>query len=336
MPTMSQDTVKTLPMCSRSTMSLEEIREEMLQIKPDLEEFAGGWASINNEQSCLGLAGVTPPESAPVIRPETDLLPQMLMARFYYWEPLQTGLNDRPELDPHSFRRLTAIDVMITKPSEDLVGLLFSTRNRQSLSRRKGILTSLTAILQRKDHSVKIDRMESFLKLKDEEIFLWLTVQNRDAPQLTSNISLDKIQGISSCDISRRTAELKAGVDFERANFLTAVAEKDTLGPMDLCLVERLEEENYSYEMVLHIDGGFEIRKRNLHFPDSLDRPELMLETSLYLAYRLIPDINHLYSVSAPAWSQVRDSVIQEAMETLENRYKSLQGLLQKSIAAAV
>lgn len=329
MPTMSQDSVKVLPMHSRSAMSLEDIRAAMIENPPRLAGHTGGWASINNHQSNLRLAGVAPPESEPVVTPATNMLPRMLMARFYYWDPAPAGLADQ---DPLTTRRLNAIDVMITEPASSRIGLLFSTRTAAYLGKKDGVIASLNCILQSKDSTIKIDRTQSHLQLADEEIFLWLAVQHRDQPQLAPDIRLDQIAGISSRDSASRTADLRFGVDFERSNFLTAVAEKETLGPIDICFAHHVGNENHSYEVRLHIDGGFEISKSRLHFPDALDRPDLMLETSLFLAYSMIPRFNTLYESDSTNWSTQRVAVIQSAMTALEQRYRSLRAMLQKQL----
>lgn len=326
MPTMSQDSVKTLPMHSRSAMSLEEIRDAMAEYPPELDGFKGGWAGIENFKSNLRMTGVAPPPSSPVIVEQTESLPRMLMARFYYWDPVPA------DQEPLTTRRLNAIDVMVTEPRENQIGLLFSTRTSSYLGKRDGMLASLNRILQSKDATIKIERRQSHLRLSDEEIFLWLAVQHRDKPQLAPDIFLDEIAGISSRDAASRTADLRFGVDFERSNFLTAVAEKDTLGPIDICFVHHVGKESHSYQVRLHIDGGFEISRNKLHFPDALDRPELMLETSLFLAYSMIPRLNALYRNDSAAWSKQRDEVIRSAMTALEERYKSLRAVLQKQL----
>ncbi|NQX28302.1 hypothetical protein HQQ81_13220 [Microbacteriaceae bacterium VKM Ac-2854] len=313
-------------------MSLDEIREEMVKTRPSLAGFKGGWASISDYESNLRRAGVEPPVSAPQIAEATDLLPRMLMARFYYWDPAPSGLRDQQDHDPLVTRRLNAIDVMITEPAQGRIGLLFSTRTPTYLGRSDGIIASLNKILQTKDGTIRIDRRQSHLQLEDDEIFLWLAVQHRDSPQLAPDIRLDQIAGISSRDNARRTADLRYGVDFERSNFLTAVAEKDTLGPIDICFVNNVGEDNHSYEVRLHVDGGFEIRKNALRFPDELDRPNLMLETSLILAYSLIPRFNDMYVADTANWSSQRVEVIQNAMTALEERYRSLKAVLHKQL----
>ena len=332
MPTMSQDSVKVLPMHSRSAMTLVEIRDAMSRMQPNIEGFRGGWASTENYESNLRQAGVAPPSSVPVIEPASDLLPEMLKARFYYWDPTPSGLNDGDELDPLATRRLNAIDVIVTEPSPGRIGLLFSTRTRSYLNRNFGVIASLNRILQSKDPTIKIDRGGSHLSLLDDEIFLWLAVQHRDRPQIAEDLSLDLISGISSRDGASRTADLRYGVDFERSNFLTAVAEVDTLGPIDISFVHHVGSDNHAYEVRMHVDGGFEIRKNGLHFPDALNRADLMQETSLFLAYSLIPRFNELYTEDAHGWRSQRVEVIRNAMTALEERYKNLKEILQSQL----
>jgi hypothetical protein len=299
---------------------------------PSLEGFKGGWASTNDYEANLRRAGVAPPVSAPVVFAATDLLPEMLMARFYYWDAPPPGASNEQDHDPLLTRRLNAIDVLVTEPTVGRIGILFSTRTRPYLNKSDGVIASLNKILQSRDATIKIDPWHSHLALKNEEIFLWLVVQQRDKPQLAGDLHLDMITGISSYDEARRPADLRAGVDFERPNFLTAVAEVDTLGPIDICFVHNAGDESRSYEVRVHVDGGFEIRKNRIHFPDSLNHAALMLQTTLFLAYSLIPRINDLYIADESSWADQRVTVIQSAMTALEERYKSRRAVLQMQL----
>lgn len=159
-------------------------------------------------------------------------------------------------------------------------------------------------------------------------------MQHRDQPQLAPDIRLDQIAGISSRDAASRTADLKFGVDFDRSNFLTAVAEKDTLGPIDIAFAHHVGSENHSYQIRIHVDGGFEISKNKLQFaPDDMFRKDFMLETSLFLAYSMIPRLNALFMADSANWASQRVNVIQKAMAALETRYKSLRAVLEQQLA---
>ena len=333
MPTMSQESVKVLPMHSRSAMSLEEIQAAMEKMRPSKSDFRGGWASTDNHQSNLGVIGGVPPVSMPTIEPATDVLPRMLKARFYYWSAPPAGMTKLLNYDPQASRRLAAIDVMITQASKDHIGLLFSTRTRQVLQQRFGVLASLERILQSKDATIKIDRHKSPMELQDTDIFLWLTVQRRDKPQLAPDLLLDAVSGISGRDASSRTADLRSGIDFDRPNFLTAVAEADTLGPIDISFVQYMDNDNRSFQIKLHIDGGFEIRKNELHFPCVIDAEDLMLTAALVLAYSVIPRFNKLYISDGAGWADRRIEVIESAMNELEQRYSRARMALQERFA---
>lgn len=330
MPTMSAKSVKVLPMISRLDMALEQVRDAMTAQPPSLEDLSGGWASMANARTNLGTVGLAPPASAPVIDEATDVLPRRLSARFYYWDAPPAGARSALGYDPYATRKLAAVDVLVTKPDDRHIGMLWSTRSRLVLNRREGAVASLQRILQSQDASVRIDRSSSHLQLQDTDVFLWLTVQCRDRPQIAQDIRLDKVSGISGRDASSRTADLRAGVDFERPNFLTAVAEADTLGPIEIDLVQLVGEGRRSFHTKVHIDGGFEIGKNDVHLPDVVDSEELMLSATSLLAFSLIPRINDLYVADAANWSSRRLEVIRQAMDDLERRYRRAREVLEE------
>lgn len=303
----------------------------MVAWPPKFDDLSGGWASMDNYQSNLGQIGVAPPSSEPVIEAATDDLPEMLKARFFYWGPPPAGIKDREDYDPHATRRLAAIDVIITAVDSNHIGILMSTRSRQALNQRGGVVASLQGVLQRGDRSIKIDRHKSHLELRDTDIFLWLTVQRRDNPQIAPDLRLDTVSGISGRDASSRTADLRAGVDFDRPNFLTAVAEADTLGPIDLSFVHYIGQDTRSFRAKVFVDGGFEIRKSELHFPTIIDGEDLMVEATLILAYSLIPRINALY-VADVDWVDRRMEVIESAMDDLAQRYQNAKAALKERL----
>ncbi|MCQ1957879.1 hypothetical protein NNX39_15395 [Arthrobacter sp. zg-Y826] len=321
MPTMSQESVKVLPMQSRSAMSLDEIQAAMSKAPPNKSGLRSGWASMNNHQSNIGVIGGVPPVSMPTLEPATEVLPEMLRARFYFWTAPPAGMSALPNYKPELSRKLAAIDVTITQLNKDHIGILLSTRTRPLLQQRFGVLASLERILKSRDTTISIDRHKSHMELQDADIFLWLTVQCRDRPQLSPDLLLDEVSGISGRDVSSRTADLRSGIDFDRPNFLTAVAEADTLGPIDIAFVQHVDDENRSFQVRLHIDGGFEIRKNELHFPDILDGEDLMLNATLLLAYSLVPRLNELYILDGTDWAHRRIEVIKRAMNDLEQRY---------------
>jgi len=330
---MSQDGVKVLPMRSRSAMTLEEVQAAMADRAPSFDALRGGWASMDNLASNLGVIGGVPPQSAPVLEEATSELPRMLKTRFYYWDAPPPGMLKLPDYNPHATRRLAAIDMTATEIGDGQLGLLFSTRTRQTLNHRDGIVASLEKILQSQDATIRVDRTTSPMELQDTDIFLWLTVQVRDNPQIAPDLRLDHVSGISGRDASSRTADLRAGVDFTRANFLTAVAEADTLGPIDIAFIQDVEGERRSIQVKLHLDGGFEIRKNEIYFPTVLDGEDLVHSATLSLAYQIVPRLNELYIADAEKWAERRVEVIESAMVDLQERYASARRALQERMS---
>lgn len=325
---MSISTVTALPMYSRSSLALSDIRDAMLKRPPQLDEMKGGWASIDNHKSNLRTVGLAPPKSDPVIEQATDELPERLCARFYFWETPPPGFKDRDDYNPLEFRRLAATDVIVTRQGPDHIGILWSSRNLSALGRKDGPVRSLEEILQTEDSGIRVDRTGSHLQLEDTDLFLWLAVQQRDNPLISPDIRLDNVSGISGRDASYRTAELRSGIDFDRPNFLTAVAESDTLGPIEISFVQYVGTSTRSFNAKVHFDGGLEINKNEVHIPGIIDADELMVSTTQILAFSLIPRINELYVQDGPNWIVRREEVIEQAMQDLETRYKSMRAVL--------
>lgn len=332
---MSRASVGVLPMMARTAMSLEQIRDRMLAERPVPSTMSPGWASMENAQSNLGTINTAPPVSDPVILEANDELPRMLQARFYFWATPPTGVSDQPGLDPRTVRRLDAVDVVITDLANSSVAILVSSRNRTLLHRRDGVVARLQKIFQSDDASTKIDRWNSPLQLRDPDIFLWLTVQQRDQDQIAPDLTLDQVSGISGRDASARTADLRAGVDFSRPNFLTAVAEADTLGPIDISFIQAVGDARRSFALKLYVDGGFVLQSNDIYLPDVMATDEKMLFSTLLLAYELVPRINSLYVADAEHWETRRLEVIEAAMDDLQERYRNAKEALRERALAS-
>ncbi|WP_300267092.1 hypothetical protein [Microbacterium sp.] len=84
MPVLSNDSVNVTPLTSRTTMTLDEIREKLAHLPPQLATHTGGWASTNNAESNMGFADVAPPISEPEPLEADGYLPRMIRKRYYY------------------------------------------------------------------------------------------------------------------------------------------------------------------------------------------------------------------------------------------------------------
>jgi hypothetical protein len=332
MPTLTQDSVGVLPLLSRTASTLEEIRAAMIAAPPQHATLTGGWASMANAGSNINVPGGNPPQSEPVVVPASGPIPETLRARFYSWAPPPARTVEIPEYNPHTFRRLQAIDVLIHVVDAEHIGIVASSRSSTTLFRRDGAIASLQNILQAGDATIKINRSASPFALADADIFLWLTVQRRDQPQLASDLRLDLVSGMRSIDTASRTADLRVDVGFDRPNFLTAVAELDQLGPIEISFARTFGDEVQSFVAEVFLDGGFTIRRNNLHFSTVADAETLMLDAALVLTYSLIPRINKAYVDDSEAWLLRRREVILDAMRELESRYRRRQETLSEQL----
>lgn len=333
MPVLSNESVKVFPLTSRTTMTLEQIRDKLAELPPQLSTFTGGWASTGNAGSNMGVANVAPPRSEPELLPADGYLPRMIRARYYYWDKLYTP---RAAASPAQadINVLHGLDVVITEAGSGSISILVSSRNMTLVRRRTGAAKSLEGVLRKADDTIRVDFKTSALALKDTDIFLWLAVQKAEQPQIDEEIKIDLLSGISGTDASMRTADLRASVDFDRPNFLTAVAETDTLGPIQLSFVRHQGSERSSFKLRLHADGGFEINKAGISYSDFQSNDAMMLRASYQLAFELIPRLNKLYSDDV-AWPAKRVEVISDAMQTLTDRYQSMLAVLKEKLLNA-
>ncbi|WP_299299032.1 hypothetical protein [uncultured Brachybacterium sp.] len=295
----------------------------MTSVKPNFETRAGGWASLSEENVQLGSYGAKPPESAPEIRDAKPPLPELLIARFYFWDKVSEALSEIVG-DPDSTYRLNAIDVALSKTSDTSLSILLSTRTPAFLNKKGGVLESLAKII---DPDAKrwrdvISMDSDHHRFSDADIFLWLASRSIAGGKLDPQITLTHISGISGTDSAARTAELRSGIDFDRSNFLTSVAEGDTLGPVDLNMTISRAHGNEHYTAVIFLDGGFKIKRSETYIPGILDGGELMLAANVSMAHDILRRIEHAYIADGPHWKTEREAVIETAIKDLRDRYE--------------
>lgn len=332
MPVLSNDIVNVTPVVCRTDMTLAEIRDALAARPPVLDGYHGGWASTNNDKSNMTVVNGVPPRSEPELLGADGSYPEMIRARYYYWTPVSTAVTSIAATDTE-YRVLHGLDVLISSADAGRVSILVSTRNTQLLRRRDGAVRALEQLFRADDDTIRADFKASWFALEDADIFLWLAVKTAEDKQLDVEIKLDLLTGTSSTEASGRTADLRAGVDFDRPNFLTAVAEADTLGPIELSFVRVNAEGRSSFKLRLHADGGFEIHKSGVSYPHFAGNEDMMLRASYELAFVLIPRINALYKADK-SWPAKRTQVISAAMRELSERYTRNLKLLEERLAA--
>lgn len=328
MPVLSAKRVSVKPVTARSSLSLEEIAELMRTTPPSLAGKVGGWASSDDYRSNLGRLNVEPPPSSPTVMPDTGSRPKTLAARFYFWErPPGPDIRELARVPSDELRKLDAVDLLITEAGGDLLSILISTRNLQMLKARGGALKALEGLLQRDDAMNQVDVGSSLVALASDEIFLWAAARVAQSPQVDANTRLDAILGLSDTDAASRATELRSGVDFARPNFLTAVAESNTFGPMSLSVVDDSGGRHSSFAFQLFQDGGFSFAVNDVMIEGLEPEDPLMVIASHHLAYELIPRLNRLFTQDQE-WPSMRTSVIRDAMDVLAARYTALRARL--------
>lgn len=336
MPVFSGSSVSASVLSARSGgLTLAEIASKLSRRKPKLDGRVGGWAGIEDAGSNMGLQNVAPPESDPVLGTVGEAGVPALFARYYFWQPVPSVVRASDDSDIDGYRKLDALDVIVTEAAGGRLTIVISSRNVQLLNRRDGALKDLEGLLRLSDSTIRLERETSELRLLDADIFLWLAAQLRDEPQLSAHLLLDRIISVSGTDAVSRSSYLKSGVDFDRPNFLTAVAEADTLGPMEVVLVaDRASGARDSFGFALHKDGGFELRKNDVQYSSPLEVEVKMVRASRELAYDLIPQINGLYGTDG-GWPEARVALIRGVMDGLARRYKDLLQALEDKLEDA-
>lgn len=336
MPVFSGSNVSATVLSARSGgLTLAEIAATLSGRKPKLDGRVGGWAGIEDAGSNLGLQNVAPPESDPLLGAVGEAAVPALFARYYFWQPVPSVVRASEDSDVDGYRKLDALDLILTEAAGGRLTIVISSRNVQLLNRRDGALKDLEGLLRRADNTIRLDRETSELRLQDADIFLWLAAQLRDAPQLSGHLLLDRIVSVSGTDAVSRSSYLKSGVDFDRPNFLTAIAEADTLGPMEVVLVaDRASGARDSFGFALHKDGGFEVRKNDVQYSAALEVEVKMVRASREIAYDLIPQINQFYKEDE-GWTEARVALIRGVMDGLATRYADLLQALEDKLEDA-
>jgi hypothetical protein len=288
MPVLSASTVQVLPVSTRTATSLEDLQAALAAKPPRLEGHVPGWASSDDHESNLGGFNVAPPRTDPLLLPASDMMPATLQARYYFWGSPPTAVRNMIGVEAERMRRLEAVDLLISEAGHERFSILLSSRNRQLVNSLDGPLKSLQQVLQESDASIRIDPRHSLVALDSADIFLWLAARSEGNPQLDPNTRLDEVLAISGTDSAYRPSELRAGVDFERPNFLTAVAESDTLGPISIAVIDDKGGRRSSFSFDLHLDGGFQLRKNDVYFPDEMPVEVMMVRASHHLAFDLM------------------------------------------------
>jgi hypothetical protein len=322
MPVFSSDRMSVMPGTLTTAHSLEDIRDTLLARRPTAGTLEPAWGSPEGTTHLLGSRYVTPPVGIPEVKEADSRFPRRIHMRYFYYARSR-DLEKHAEADAseRDVNILNAVDLIISQVQADAqYQLLFSTTNTQLLN--KGALGSIIESLAAVDKSSAARLQDSPIQFENADLFLWLMVRTRDAPDLGEGLVLTRIDAVSGQDQSDRITALSKGVDFERPSFLVAVAEAERLGPMRVRLKEAELDARFGFD--LYTSGAFSPQKANTHYRSPSEDLEEGLRATMDLAFDIIPRLLEAYRGDS-TWSEVgRTREIVAAAKALIARYQKM------------
>lgn len=295
-------------------ISLEDLRDTLIRHKPDHAQLTGGWASVDDTASNIRVRNVAPPVSDPEILPVAGHYPRRLAARFYFFrtnKQLKASFPDSPQ--EHHY--VDAFDMYVNEsPTGGLVALL-SSRTANAAAR---LVKALREAVDEIDESGRVEIDGGDLAFS-ADLFFWLIVRSRDNSQLDGDTSIDAVLAVNGQDNVSRTTLLSDGVDFNRPALLVAVAEIEQLGPLRVAL--RDSGLNAKVTADIWSGGVFSVLKGQTHYTDTVDSPELRLQSIQDFAYELLPKLILTYASDASWDDNRREAEIHDAARAIVERY---------------
>lgn len=301
----------------RGSFALEDLARHLNRSRPDHGLLEGGWASIDDEHSNLGILNAAPPVSEVQVLPAEGDFPERLLARYYYFAERKGLREARPDASEAELHELAAIDVLISPHRSGDFLLLVSTRDVAAARRHP--LKKLELVLEALDVEAKIDLEQSPLRLPGSDTYLWLMVKARDSRNIDSNIEIRDIEAVHGQDSAYRVTVLNNSVSFDRPGFLIAVAEGDELGPAKLTLYDASSNARITFNV--WPSGAFSVVTGATYYPDIMDTATWRLQAVCDVSYRLIPTVVAAYEQDSTWRSEVRAREIRAAAEALVARY---------------
>jgi hypothetical protein len=300
-------------------LTLDTLRDAMLQHRPDHAALSGGWASTEDAGSNLRVPNVAPPVSDPELLDDEGDYPQRLLARYYYFRKDPQLVRAYPDAAEQQHHYLDAVDVLISAlPDRPMAfQVLFASGNGAML---RGLVRALRAAVLSLDETGSV-RHDGASIAFSPDLFLWLFVRARDDRQITSSTQISDVLSATARDSTRRNTLLSDGVDFDRPALLVAVAEIEHLGLARVSL--RDDELNATVTADVWASGKFSIIKSETHYPDVVGDAETRLASLQDLAFVLLPRMIQVYSDGADGWGDARRATeIRSAATALIKRYE--------------
>ena len=295
-------------------VTLNSLRDALIGKKPDHTHLTGGWASVDDTATNIGVRNVAPPLSDPDILPETGAYPRRLAARFYFFRTNKQLRASFPDSE-QEHHYVDAFDMYVNEsPAGHLVALL-SSRTANAAGR---LIKALREAVTEIDESGRVEIDGGDLAFS-ADLFFWLIVRSRDNRQLDGDTSVDAVLAVNGQDSVSRTTLLSDGVDFSRPALLVAVAEIEQLGPLRVALRDSALSAKVTAD--IWSSGVFSVLKGETHYSDTVDSPELRLQSVQDFAYELLPKLILTYATDASWDDDRRESEIHDAARVIVERY---------------
>lgn len=281
----------------KTSITLQQLRDEMVQQRPNHSSMQPGWSSIYDDTTLLNSISPPPQLSTPQVDASIDdLYPERLLSRLYFWaaDPgVRRALGTTAT--PQQTHRLRAVDFMFSREDADTLMVVMSTRN---WIEQQTVKPSLEALVLAVDNSALVQMDSSPLDLGDSDIFMWLLHRSAAKPQLADGLKLDKIREITSQDVLSRGANLSHGVDLSRRELLALITNDSIkFGPAKLAVM--YDETNAYLDFELFRDGGFSVNAKASQYGAVMSRAVIGPHAMQDLVFGVVPMIRKAFAFDA-------------------------------------
>lgn len=299
-----------------TTATLQQLEKEMLNQRPNHMVMNPGWSSIYDDTALLNTISPPPTLGIPVVDAATDLYPERLLARLYFWMA-DSGVRRAlgTTANAQQTHRLRAVDFMFSRVDADTIMVVVSTRN---LVEQQTIKPAFEALLRAVDNKALVQMDSSPLDLIDFDIFMWLLYRSAADPQLAASLKLDKIREITSQDVLFRAANLSQGVDLSRRELLALITNDSVhFGPAKI--VTQYDETNAYLDFELFKDGGFALNTKGSQYAAVMSRAVIGPKAMQDLAFCVVPLLRSAFNFDKDWTSSNKKDFIETCLSGLRN-----------------
>lgn len=298
----------------KTSASLQQLQQAMLQQRPDHSITKPGWSSIHDDTALLNTISPPPQLSDPVVEDATQAYPERLLGRLYFWAA-DSGVRRAlgTTATPQQTHRLRAVDFMLSRVDSDTLMAVISTRNWHE---QQAVKPPLEALVRAVDNQGLVQMDSSPMDLNDNDIFMWLLYRSASNRQLTTGIELDKIREITSQDVLSRGANLSHGVDLSRRELLALVTNNAIrFGPAKIAV--KYNDTNAYLDFELFKDGGFALNAKGSQYAAVMSRAVIGPRAMQDLVFGVIPMLHDAFTFDATWASADREAFLDTCLQGL-------------------